>query len=140
MSMGYGRDGQRGNAWRTRLFARVLNIPSTFFASKRNRWDHISKRIHMTHVIPKVTGYLADTWSAQTREALIINPDARPVDLLAWCWGELESLRAAVSTLHAARGELNKDDFSALVFHRIEPMGAVLGLAIERMLVSEPAG
>jgi hypothetical protein len=82
----------------------------------------------------KVTGYLAETWSPDTREALIVNPEARPVDLLAWCWGELESIRAGVSTLHAARGELNRDDFSALVFHRIEPMAAVLGLVIERLL------
>jgi hypothetical protein len=83
---------------------------------------------------PRVTGYLAETWSADTIDALIINPAARPVDLLTWCWGELQSIRAAVGVLHAARGELDKDDFSALIFHRIEPMASVLSLAIERLL------
>jgi hypothetical protein len=88
----------------------------------------------MTAANTKVTGYLAETWSADMIAALVINPKAKPVDLLAWCWGELESMRAAVSTLHAARGELNRDDFSAVIFRRIEPMSAVLGLAIERLL------
>jgi hypothetical protein len=82
----------------------------------------------------KATGYLAETWSEDTREALIVNPDARPVDLFTWCWGELQSVRAAVSVMHAARGDIEKDDMAALLFHRIEPLSSVMSLAIERLM------
>jgi hypothetical protein len=82
----------------------------------------------------KAIGYLAETWSTDAREALIVNPEARPLDLFTWCWSELQSVRAAVSVMHAARGDIEKDDMAALLFHRIELLSSVMSLAIERLM------
>jgi hypothetical protein len=83
---------------------------------------------------PRVTGYLAETWSDEAIDALIVNPQARAVDLLAWCCGELQSMRAAVSFIHSSRGDIDRDDFSALMFHRMEPMAAVMSLVMTQLL------
>ena len=75
-----------------------------------------------------VVGYLTSNWVSNDNQppAVVMNPEARPIDLLVWCWAEMESMRAAVNVLLAVEGEINKGDFSALILYRLEPLLVVM--------------
>lgn len=83
---------------------------------------------------PSVIGYLADNWSGYNADtaALIVNPNAGSLDLLAWCCGEVRSLQAAAQALSAA-GELELGDFLAVFLHRLDPLHNVMTLTMDRM-------
>jgi hypothetical protein len=80
-----------------------------------------------TPVTP-VMGYLTSNWNSHDNRtpAVVINPEASPVDVLVWCWAEMESMLAAVNVLMNAEGDINKGDFSALIFYRLDPLVAVM--------------
>ena len=81
-----------------------------------------------------VLGYLAQNWTELNEHtpAVIVNPAARPLDLMAWCWGELMALQAAADALASDADDINKGDFSALIVHRLDPLVNVFELAMEQ--------
>ena len=82
-----------------------------------------------------VMGYLADNWNDLNKQtpAVVVNPEARPLDLLAWCWGELMSMQASVDVMISSNDDIKKGDFSALFLHRIEPLVVVFERAIDQL-------
>ncbi|ABM36283.1 hypothetical protein [Polaromonas naphthalenivorans] len=87
-----------------------------------------------TPVTP-VMGYLAQNWinlNART-PAVILNPEASPLDLMAWCWAELRSMQAAANALVGGIDDIDKGDFSALIIHRIEPLANVFQQAMSQL-------
>lgn len=87
---------------------------------------------------PITAGYLADNWPRLNRPALLVNPDARPEDLLAWCWGELMSLIAAAQVASETHDNLSSGDVAAIFLHRLEPLGSMLDHAIQQLAVVLP--
>lgn len=84
-------------------------------------------------------GYLADNWFGANEDnpALIVNPDASPLDLLAWAGGELNSIEAAGDTLaRIASGDsqMSVADFCAIFLHRIAPVARVLDVALTELV------
>lgn len=88
-----------------------------------------------------VQGYLAENWThaANTRPAVIVNPEAKPLDLLAWCWGEVYSLRASIEALTCGTAPLEVSDLSAIFQHRMQPLSDVLDLAINQLVAEARA-
>lgn len=84
---------------------------------------------------PLTAGHLADNWSLD-RAALVVNPDALPVDLLAWCWGEVMSLKAAAVLASVAADSISAEDMTAIFLHRLEPLESMLEHAITQLLVA----
>lgn len=89
-------------------------------------------------------GYLADNWiGANKTPALIVNPKASPIDLLAWIGGELNSLDAAARALaDMACGDgasLDFGQFEAVFLHRIAPVARVLDLALCELIAQRNA-
>ena len=82
-----------------------------------------------------VVGYLAKNWTGVNTQnpAVIVNPQAGPLDLLAWCWAELLSLQSAADVLEASNDDIDKGDFSTLVVYRIAPLANVLEQALNRL-------
>ena len=82
-----------------------------------------------------VMGYLADNWTHlnENTPAVIVNPEARPLDLMAWCWGELQSMQAAADALTCGSDDINKGDFSALIVHRLAPLTVVFAKAMDQL-------
>lgn len=82
-----------------------------------------------------VMGYLSRNWPGlnDAVPALIINPEATPVDLLAWCWGEVASMQAALNTLVSLGEPIVAGELSALFLHRIAPIEVVLSEAIDAL-------
>ena len=89
---------------------------------------------HNTTPTP-VMGYLADNWTHLNEHtpAVIVNPVARPLDLMAWCWAELQSLRAAADAMASGCSDINNGDFSALIVHRLEPLTLVFDKAMNQL-------
>ena len=80
---------------------------------------------------PDVCGHLASNWLEFNRPALIISPQARPGDLLAWCWAEVKSLNESANTyLGLAPDDMTPNEFSAIFSHRLQPLEAVLEHAV----------
>lgn len=81
---------------------------------------------------PHLLGYLAENWiglnEPDTVPAVIVNPDATPLALLAWCWGEAKHL-SDISALLCASGEVDPGIF----YHRLPGLTAALEHAIERL-------
>lgn len=80
-------------------------------------------------------GFLADNWiGAQKTPALIVNPKASPIDMLAWIGGELRSLEASCSALSdLVSGEnagIEFAEFEAIFIHRLAPVVRVFDLAL----------
>ena len=75
-----------------------------------------------------VVGYLTSNWDSHDNRtpAVVMNPEASPVDVLVWCWAELESMLAAANVLMTAEDDINKGDFSALILYRLEPLLVVM--------------
>ena len=89
----------------------------------------------MTKFIP-VLGYLAKNWpelNAHT-PAVVINPQAQPLDLLAWCWGEVLSMQAAANVLASSSDDISKGDFSALIIHRMDAFSEVFEIAVSQLI------
>ena len=83
-----------------------------------------------------VMGYLANNWVGlnERTPAVVLNPEARPLDVMAWCWAELESIRAAANALVTAGGDINNGEFSALILYRIEPLAGVFEEVVSQLL------
>ena len=83
-----------------------------------------------------VMGYLASNWSGlnEATPAVIVNPAARPLDLLAWCWAELQSMQAAADALVCSPDDIKTGDFSAIIVHRIAPLTLVFEQALDQLL------
>ena len=83
-----------------------------------------------------VMGYLTHNWPGLNDEvpALIINPEATPLDMLAWCWGEVASLQAALNVLAASHEPVEPGELSGIFLHRVAPLERVLDQAITNLL------
>lgn len=81
-------------------------------------------------------GYLASNWPCVNAEnpAVIVNPKACALDLLAWCWGEVQSL-------HALATALDGEEVAMLYLHRLGPLEEVMHQAITKLvhLEKQPA-
>lgn len=78
---------------------------------------------------PDVCGCMADNWVLPI-PALQVNPDASPVALLGWCYGEVASLSATALALSVSEVAMDGDEINAIFRHRLEPLEAVLEHAI----------
>ena len=90
-------------------------------------------------------GYQAGNWLGANDKtlALIVNPEASPIDLLAWVGGELRSLDATCNALsdlvsgdHAG---IEFSEFEAVFIHRLAPMVRVLDLALFELIAQRNA-
>lgn len=82
-------------------------------------------------------GYLSNNWDGFENDsdgpALIVNPNATPMDLLGWCWGEVCSLRSAASVLATAGELIEPGDMAAIFLQRLEPLTEVMRLAVSEL-------
>lgn len=85
--------------------------------------------------LPCVHGYLAENWLDCNSEtpAVILNPEALPLDLLAWCWAELESLNVAGAALAAGGAASCGEAFGPLFLYRLPSVRDVLEHVIKRL-------
>lgn len=75
---------------------------------------------------PDVCGCLASNWMPKA-PAVLVNPSASPMDLLGWCHGEVESLRATTEAFTCcSEVSLTTDDLYAIFHHRLVPLEAML--------------
>lgn len=79
-----------------------------------------------------VMGYLANNFSGinEIVPALIINPEATPLDMLAWCWGEIVSMQASLDSLTSASAPLDPGELSGIFLHRMAPLERVMHEAV----------
>lgn len=89
----------------------------------------------MNKLIP-VMGYLANNWPGLNSHtpAVVMNPQAQPLDLLAWCWGEFLSVQSAANVLLGTSNEIRNGDFSALIVHRLDALSEVFEIAVSRLI------
>ena len=78
----------------------------------------------------KVMSHMADNWpqSWERPGALILNPDAHHLELLAWCWSEVRSLLATGDACNAS--SISLIDLEAMFFARLGPVVKVMNIAI----------
>lgn len=85
-------------------------------------------------------GYLAGNWVGANNKtsALMVNPEASPIDLLGWIGGELRSLEASCNALSdLASGEntgIEFAEFEAIFIHRLAPVVRVLDLVLYELI------
>ena len=105
-----------------------------------NKTDDKKADDNKTDWVP-VMGHLAKNWTElnDRNPAVVLNPKAGPLDLMAWCWGELLSLNSAVDALQASTDDIDKGDFCALIVHRMDPLLGVFDLAMEKLIDDEKA-
>lgn len=86
-----------------------------------------------THAI----GHLSKNWGALNREepAIIVNPAASPLDVLAWCWGEVESLHQVAKTCDEQG--MDGEALGAVFLHRLAPLSDVLSDVIQDLWVEQ---
>lgn len=91
------------------------------------------------NVVP-VMGYLASNWVDvnEATPAVILNPAANSHDLLAWCWGELQSLQSALNVMSERREAVEVGDISAILVQRIRPLCAVYEIAVQNVISTSP--
>ena len=79
-----------------------------------------------------VNGFLGRNWPDVNdgTPAVIVNPAAQPLDLLAWCLGEVNSLQAVLDALASSETPIEPSELSGIFLHRIEPLGKVLYAAV----------
>lgn len=84
-------------------------------------------------------GHLAKNWPSlnEGEPAIIVNPAASPLDVLAWCWGEVESLRAAVDVMGESGACVDGDAVSGVLLHRLAPLSAVMQDAIQALVTAQ---
>ena len=82
-----------------------------------------------------VMGYLAENFQGLNEKtpAVIVNPEARPLDLMAWVWAELQALQAAADVMVCSHDDICKGDFSALIIHRMGPLTQVFEQAMNQL-------
>ena len=87
-----------------------------------------------TPVTP-VIGHLTQNWpDVNTRNpAIIVNPNASPLDLMSWCWAELRSMEAVCDVFVSGAQDIPIGDFSASIFYRIQPLTGVLEEAMRQL-------
>ena len=80
-----------------------------------------------------VMNYLAHNWGASHKRphALIVNPEAHHLELLAWCWGEVQSLLASADACITANSDINAGDMSAIFMSRLGPLAEVMTIAVD---------
>lgn len=83
-------------------------------------------------------GNLAKNWPSLNTEtpAIIVNPAASPLDVLAWCWGEVKSLRMAAEALSGSHESIDSDVVYAVFLHRLAPLSDVMCDAIQALAMS----
>ncbi len=81
-------------------------------------------------------GFLAQNFGGLQDNApgVIVNPDAHPLAVLAWCWGEIESLSAAALVFDAAGSDVDSGAFGSVFVHRLVPLSAVMGQAVAALV------
>ena len=84
-------------------------------------------------------GHLAKNWPSlnASAPAIIVNPAASPLDVLAWCWGEVESLRAIVDVIGESGAGVDGNAVADVLLHRLAPLSAVRHDAIQALVVSQ---
>ena len=82
-----------------------------------------------------VMGYLAENFQGLNEKtpAVIVNPEARPLDLMAWCWAELQSMQAAADVMVCRHDDIKKGDISALILNRLAPLSLVFEKAMNQL-------
>ncbi|WP_394788774.1 hypothetical protein [Rhodoferax sp.] len=85
---------------------------------------------------PDVCGCLTTNWMPNA-PAVLVNPSASPIDLLGWCHGEVESLRATAAAVSIAECALRADDLNAIFYHRLVPLEAMLRHALDRLVMQK---
>ncbi|HEY9209255.1 hypothetical protein [Acidovorax sp.] len=79
-------------------------------------------------------GFLASNWAEfNNTPAIIVNPSAAPADLLAWCWGEVQSLQSAAEEISGLRDGCSAEAFNAVFVHRLEPLARVMEAAMNAL-------
>jgi len=85
---------------------------------------------------PHLPGYLAENWGGLNEidlaPAVIVNPDAPPLALLAWCWGEAKHL-SDISALLCAAEAVDPGIF----YHRLPGLAAALGHAVDLLVTAD---
>lgn len=85
---------------------------------------------------PDISGYLTHNWTHWfDRPAVIVNPEARVGDVLAWCWAEVSALLAAAQAID--EGDVGNLSVGAVFLHRLEPIERMLDHAVS--LLPKPA-
>lgn len=84
------------------------------------------------------TGNLAGNWPvlSQGEPAIIVNPAASLPAVLAWCWGEVESLRLAADALSGVNDGIDGEAIYAIFLHRLTPLAEVMHNAVRAMATS----
>lgn len=84
------------------------------------------------------TGNLAN-WPAlsQGEPAIIVNPAASLPAVLAWCWGEIESLRQAAEALSDVSDGIEGEVIYAVFLHRLTPLAEVMHNAINTLATGQ---
>ena len=84
-------------------------------------------------------GHLADNWPSLTENApaVVVNPSASPLAVLAWCWGEVESLSQICHALAQSRDAIDSAAFTAGVLHRLAPVSGPMSDAISALVRSD---
>jgi hypothetical protein len=81
-------------------------------------------------------GFLARNWPSlnDNNPAVIVNGAAHPLDVLAWCWGEVESLHQVAIVCEGAGMEgMDGAALGAVFLHRLKPLSAVMHDAIHAL-------
>ena len=104
-----------------------------------NKTDDKKADDNKTDCVP-VMGHLARNWTElnDRNPAVVLNPKAGPLDLMAWCWGELLSINSAADALEGCM-DMEKGDFSALIVHRMSPLLLVFDRAMEQLMDEDKA-
>ena len=89
-----------------------------------------------------VIGYLAKNWVELNSEApaIIVNPSASPLDVLAWCWGEVECLHQAADACAAAGESIDSEALGAMFLHRLAPLSHLMRDAIQALVNAKKQG
>lgn len=86
-----------------------------------------------------VVSNLGGSWPGYNEEtpALILNPRATPMDLLAWCWAEMQSLNATVLRLSCSTVEMEPSEVLTILNHRVGPLTNVMKQAVGELVAED---
>lgn len=89
--------------------------------------------------VRSATGYLAQNWMELNVKtpAIIANPEASPLDVLSWCWGEVESLYQVTDAFAAAGADIDSNVLGAVYLHRLAPLSPLMRDAIQALVSNE---
>ena len=89
---------------------------------------------------PITAGYLTWNFISSDRPALVVNPEALPEDVLAWCWAESMALVAAAQVASLSTDALSPGDVAAIFLHRLEPLESMIEHAMTLLASQARAG